>query len=75
MDGKKVSKRKSGNVAAAVNRYQLLHRPTSSLNNSTKVGRLHKAARQGRGPQDTPSALCTHLTHLTLKWAPPLILL
>ena len=74
MDGKKVSKRKSGNVAAAVNRYQLLHRPTSSPNNSTKVGRLHKAARQGRGPQDTPSPVHT-LAHLTLKWAPPLILL
>ena len=54
-----MSKRKSGNVAAAVNRYQLLHRPTSSLNNSTKVGRLHKAARQGRGPQDAPSPVHT----------------
>ena len=39
----------------AVNRLQLLHSPVSSLNNSTQVGCLRKAARQGRGPQDTPS--------------------
>ena len=53
----KISKRRSGTraVTATMNRFQLLRSPISSLNNSTQVGRGRKAARQGRGPQDTPS--------------------
>ena len=38
-----------------MNRFQLLRSPISSLQKSTQVGRGRKAARQGRGPQDTPS--------------------
>ena len=54
----RISKRKSGTsaVTATKNRFQLLRSPISSLQNPTQVGRGRKAARQGRGPQDTPSS-------------------
>ena len=53
----KISKRNSGTsaVTATMNRFQLLRSPISSLQKSTQVARGRKAARQGRGPQDTPS--------------------